>query len=364
MKVVIAAWHLSHSNVGLGRYALGLIEALGRVDRDTWYEVLAPVPAPALTPRPTVRHRLVRFPLFKRRFWEQLAPQLVGPYDVLHFPYDSAVLRKRGPFVTTVHDVKPLIFSELQPKKTLASLVEGRLVGDRWARMDHIITDSHCSKRDLIERVGLPEERITVVFPGVDLERFRPAPPTAIGDGARPYVLCVAGPDPTKNVLTLVEAFARLPRDLRAAHDLVLTGDFRRRPDLLERVTAAGLAPQTRFTGVVSDEDLIVLYQRAALFVFPSRYEGFGFPVLEAMACGCPVVSSNASSLPEVTGEAALLVDPSDTGGFAEAMERALTDRALWGDLRARGLARAAQFTWDRTARETAAVYRRVAGRP
>lgn len=364
MKVVIAAWHLAHGNVGLGRYAMGLIEALGRVDRDTEYEVLAPVPAAGLTPRPNVRHRLIRFPLLKRRFWEQVAPQLVGPYDVLHFPYDSAVARKRGPFVTTVHDVKPLIFPELKPKRSFASLVEGWLVGDRWARMDHIITDSHCSKRDLIELVGVPEERITVVFPGVDLERFRPAAQPDAARGGRPYVLCVAGPDPTKNVLTLVEAFARLPRDLRAAHDLVLTGDFRRRPDLLERVQQTGLAPQTRFTGVVSDEELAALYQRAALFVFPSRYEGFGFPVLEAMACGCPVVSSNASSLPEVVGEAALLVDPSDTGGFAKAMEAALTDRALWVGLRARGLERAAQFTWDRTARETAAVYRKVAGRP
>jgi glycosyltransferase involved in cell wall biosynthesis len=179
-------------------------------------------------------------------------------------------------------------------------------------------------------------------------------------EGSRPYVLCVAGADPTKNVETLVEAFARLPLPLRDAHDLVLAGDFRRRADLQERVRQVGLQKQTVFTGVVSDDRLIRLYQQAVLFVFPSLYEGFGLPVLEAMACGCPVISSNASSLPEVTGDAAVLVNPSDVEDLARQMERALSDSALRRDLRQRGLKQAAQFSWDRTARETVAVYRKA----
>ncbi|WP_447973265.1 glycosyltransferase family 4 protein [Nitrospira sp. Kam-Ns4a] len=360
MRIVIAAWHLSHFNVGLGRYARGLIEALGRVDLHNHYEILAPVSAGGFSPRPNVRHRLIRFPIFKRRVWEQVAPLLVGPHDILHFPYDSAVAWKRGKFVVTVHDVKPLLFGELSRSRSLGGLVERWLVGDRWAQMDHILTDSACSKQDLMERVGLPGDRITVVYPGVDLERFRPVSPQTSPSASRPYVLCVAGADPTKNVEMLIEAFARLPKGLRDLHDLVLTGDFRRRPDVRERVSRAGIAGQTRLTGVVSEPRLIELYQRATVFVFPSRYEGFGFPVLEAMACGCPVISSNASSLPEVAGDAALLVDPSDTEGFAKAIERVLSDPALRRDLRERGLGRAAQFTWDRTARETVAVYRRV----
>jgi alpha-1,3-rhamnosyl/mannosyltransferase len=175
-------------------------------------------------------------------------------------------------------------------------------------------------------------------------------------------VLCVAGSDPIKNVETLVEAFSRLPGGVRERHDLVLAGDFRRRVDLHERVKRRGIERQTVFTGVISDERLIELYQRASLFVFPSRYEGFGLPVLEAMACGCPVISSSASSLPEVAGDAAILVEPSDVKGFTRQMERVLTDQALWGDLRERGLARVMQFSWDRTARETVKVYERVAG--
>ena len=128
--------------------------------------------------------------------------------------------------------------------------------------------------------------------------------------------------------------------------------------DLREQASRLGLEKQVMFTGVVSDQRLIELYQQATLFVFPSRYEGFGLPVLEAMACGCPVLSSNASSLPEVVGDAAILLDPMDVEGFTREMVRTMSDSDLRQDLRERGLARSAQFSWDRTARETIAVYR------
>ena len=362
MKVVIAAWHLKDFNVGLGRYSRALIEALGRVDTENQYEILMPVESYRFPERPNMRYRLIRFPFFKRRFWEQVAPCMAGRYDLLHFPYDSCVAWKRGKFMTTVHDVKPLIFGTGRRRQlNVNELIERALMRDRWSRVDHVLTDSRCSQRDIVERLGVPADRITVVYPGVELERFCPAPASHAGCGAdRPYVLCVAGADPTKNVESLVEAFSRLPGGLREGYDLVLAGDFRRRIDLLELVRQTGIARQTVLTGVVSDERLIELYQRASLFVFPSRYEGFGLPVLEAMACGCPVISSSASSLPEVAGDAAILVEPSDVDGFTRQMERVLTDRALWTDLRERGLARAVQFSWDRTAKETVEVYCRV----
>lgn len=378
MKVVIAAWHLKDFNVGLGRYSRALIEALGRVDVENQYEILMPDESHRFPERPNMRYRLIRFPFFKRRFWEQVAPCLAGRYDLLHFPYDSCVAWKRGKFMATVHDVKPLLFETGRRRMNLNELIERALVRDRWARIDHVLTDSRCSQRDIMEQLGVPAERITVVYPGVELERFRPAGPEAQDEAkvvamrpsdstltstfpfGRPYVLCVAGADPTKNVEVLVEAFSRLPGGVREGYDLMLAGDFRRRIDLHERVRQRGIERQTVFTGVISDERLIELYQRASLFVFPSKYEGFGLPVLEAMACGCPVISSSASSLPEVTGDAAILVEPSDVEGFTRQMERVLTDQALWSDLRERGLARAMQFSWDRTARETVAVYRRV----
>ncbi len=364
MKIVIAAWHLKDFNVGLGRYSRGLIEALGRVDAENQYEILMPDDSYRFPERPNMRYRLIRFPFFKRRFWEQVAPSLVGRYDLLHFPYDSCVAWKRGAFMVTVHDVKPLIFGTDtgRSRLNLNRLVERMAVRDKWAKIDHVLTDSHCSRRDIAARLGVPAERITVVYPGVEQERFKPLPASSVGsDGSRPYILCVAGADPTKNVEVLVEAFARLPHQVRDAHDLILAGDFRRRVDLYQRVRLAGIEKQTVFAGIVSDDRLVDLYQHAALFVFPSLYEGFGLPVLEAMACGCPVISSDSSSLPEVAGDAAILVGPSDVEGFARQMERVLTDASLRQDLRKRGLERAAQFSWDRTARETVAVYRQVA---
>ena len=362
MKIVIAAWHLKDFNVGLGRYARGLIHALADLDSPHEYEVLMPCKPVQFPARRHIRYRHVSLPVFKRRVWEQVAPLVSGPYDVLHFLYDSCILWKRGRFISTIHDMKPVLFNL---GKAAPSLFERALVKDRRTWIDHVVTDSESSRADIIKHLTIPSERISVVYPGVDFERFRQARrdqdrPDARGERTRPYVLCVAGPDPTKNVESLIEAFSRLPDDVREAHDLVLAGDFRRRQDIRDRATQKGIANQTIFSGVVSDDALVDLYQHAAVFVFPSRYEGFGLPVLEAMACGCPVISSNASSLPEVAGDAALLRHPDDVDGMAQDMEKVLTDSALSDRLRGVGLARAALFSWRRTAAGVVSVYERA----
>ena len=123
VKIVIAAWHLKNLNVGIGRYAMELIEALGRVDQTNHYEILIPHAEHPFTARPNMRYRVIRFPLFRRRFWEQVAPLLVGPYDVLHFPYDSCVAWKRGKFVATIHDVKPMLFPVLRARTNLNTCI-------------------------------------------------------------------------------------------------------------------------------------------------------------------------------------------------------------------------------------------------
>jgi glycosyltransferase involved in cell wall biosynthesis len=361
VKIVIAAWHLRDYNVGLGRYCRGLIDAIGRVDRENHYEILTPDNSCRFPDRSNIQIRVMRFPLFKRRFWEQMASLLVGSHDLLHFPYDSCVAWKRGKFITTIHDVKPLLFDAVRSRPSIHQAVERLLVRNPLARIDHVLTDSLSSRQDIAKHLGIPEDRLTVVYPGIDLQEFRPASSDeATEKNRRPYVLCVAGSDPTKNVGALVEAFGNLPASLRQAHHLVLVGDFRRRGDLRERVRLVGIEKHTIFSGIVSDERLVELYQHAAVFVFPSLYEGFGLPVLEAMACGCPVISSDASSLPEVAGDAAILVNPTDVRQLTAEMERVLTDAGLRRALRERGLVQAARFSWDRTARETIAVYRKV----
>lgn len=368
MKVVIAAWHVRDFNVGLGRYARELIESIGRVDPINEYTVLLPDAIGTWTPRPNVRFRVLRLPLFKRRVWEQVTPLFGGRCDLLHMPYDSCVAWPRSKFVVTIHDLKPLVVGPPKARPNLNERIEAWAVGDRWAKIDHVLTDSRCSERDILTHCPVTADRLSVVYPGVDTEKFRPHA-TGSGGGQqagaeRPYVFCVAGDDPMKNVETLVDAFAQLPPALRAAHDLVLAGDVQKRAVVRERVRAHGLSAQVRFPGIVDDAALVRLYQGARLFVFPSRYEGFGLPVLEAMASGCPVVSSNASSLPEVVGEAGLLVDPLDSAGFARAMADVLDNARVHAAWVARGFAQVQRFTWERTARETIAVYQRIVDGP
>ncbi|MCK6500593.1 MAG: glycosyltransferase family 4 protein, partial [Nitrospira sp.] len=357
VNIVIAAWHLKNFNVGIGRYARELIEALGRVDHKHHYEILLPQAEHPFQPRPNMRYRVVRIPLFRRRVWEQVAPLLLGPYDLLHLPYDSCVAWKRGKLVTTIHDVKPVLFPQLRTRGNLNSAIEQWLVGDRWSKIDHVLTISEHSRRDLLAHVPLRADQVTVTPLGLDGNRFRPAAQRAAG---KPYVFCVAGSDPTKNVGSLVEAYAKLPDFLRNRFDLLLAGDVCRREDIRAAIERLGLGAQTRLVGVLSDEELVSTYQGATVFVFPSLYEGFGLPVLEAMGCGCPVICSNTSSLPDVAGDAALLVDPRNSGRLAVELTRVLESPSLQEELRGRGLMRAREFSWDRTAAETVAVYERV----
>jgi glycosyltransferase involved in cell wall biosynthesis len=363
LKIVIAPWHLKDFNVGLSRYAASLIAAIGKVDTKNQYEIVTPHKISGFPAYPNIRHRTLRIPFFKRRVWEQIVPLIFRPYDVLHFPYDSCVAFKHGKFVVTIHDVKPLLF---QTGQTSPNWIERLLTPDRFKMIDHVATVSEASRRDIIQYLGLREDNITVIYPGIDMDRFRPAS-SCLSDQAsarsvsRPYIFCVGGADATKNVETLIDAFSLLPQCLQATYDLVLAGDFRRREDIRDRVAKAGIERHIIFPGIVSDERLIELYQHAALFVFPSRYEGFGLPVLEAMACGCPVISSNAASLPEVAGDAALLRHPEDVKGFADDMERVLSDTPLQEALRKKGFIQAAKFPWDRTAREMVALYHKIA---
>lgn len=163
MKIVIAAWHLKDFNVGIGRYCRGLIAALERVDEENEYHVFRPEAAYRFPQFKNMHYHVIRLPFFKRRVWEQVAPQLVGCYEVLHFPHDSSVAWKRGKFVITIHDVKPLIFGTLRPCRGLNNCVERLLIPDRQEQADHVLTDSECSRRDITERLRFPAERISVV---------------------------------------------------------------------------------------------------------------------------------------------------------------------------------------------------------
>lgn len=285
-------------------------------------------------------------------------PSSLAGLDLLHAPSPSAVPPAgRGQrLVVTVHD---LAFLEVPETFTPRWRIMFRLGFARTVRhADAVIAVSEATAADVLRRSRIDPGRVHVVAPGPSLDVGR-----ADVDGTlnrlgipRPYILFVGTLEPRKNVATLVRAYRRLA-DRGAPHGLVLTGPAGGADGRLEEEIARPGPGSIVRTGRVSDGDLDALYRGATAFCYPSLYEGFGLPVLDAMARGIPCVTSNASSLPEVAGDAALLVDPRSASELASALERVLSDEELAGRLAGAGRGRAATFSWRRAARQTLDVY-------
>ena len=289
-------------------------------------------------------------------------------FELVHDPTGTApLLPTIGTHkIVTIHDVIPYIYPDTST--TLDWLIYRFWLPLAVRRLDAIITDSNQSKEDIVRFLPVKEKKVTVV-PLAASEAYCPLPDGEIERalekyGIRlPYILYVGALESRKNLPGLLEAYAWL-RHWSNEWTLVIVGARKwKYAPIFETTQRLGLEPYVHFTGYVEEEDLPALYNGADLFVFPSLYEGFGLPVLEAMACGTPVVTSNTSSLPEVVGDAALLVDPYNVEEIAASMRLVLEDKVLATDLRERGLARANEFTWERTARETITVYEKVLGR-
>jgi len=233
------------------------------------------------------------------------------------------------------------------------------------ARADRIVTISEASKLDIIRHYSVSEKKISVTQLAAD-EKFCPlpsgTPSPAIGDLPRPYILNVGTLEPRKNLVGLVRAFAAA-RSKGMLHTLIICGapGWGRSP-LTDLIKELALENAVIFTGFVEDNDLPHLYAGADFFVYPSLYEGFGLPVLEAMACGTPVITSNVSSLPEVAGDVALLIDPRSTAELSDAMLCLAGDEELRRQMRAKGMERAGHFRWELTAEQTWQIYQEVIG--
>lgn len=263
--------------------------------------------------------------------------------------------------VVTVHDVIPLSFAGV-------STTLDRLIYQRWLprilpRVEHVITDSECSRADIARFFDVPYSRITPI-PLAANPNFAPSTEDQIArvrssySLPERYLLYLGSVEERKNVSRVFEALARLAES-GFNLPLVVTGEMKWQYEgVLQALDRHGMRESVQFTGYVSDEDLPALYSGAMALVFPSLYEGFGLPVLEAMASGTPVITSTVSSLPEVAGDAALKVDPLDVDALAQAMRRISEDEALRRSLRAAGLSRAAEFSWQRTAQRTVDLYR------
>lgn len=340
---------------GSETYARSLCAALARVGEEEYVALLPAIASGAGEGLPSrvigsyragrsLPARLAAMSLASALPWRVRREMGRERLDALHFPLSVMIPPvERPPAATTIHDVQHLLLPGNFPRGELAYR---RLVYGWTARRSRLVIaiSGHVAET-LVERLAIPAERVVVVHSGVDHERFTPPAP---GAAREPLLLYPANAWPHKNHRLLLEAFALLRQE---------------RPELRLALTGAGHDPTAAPAGVevhgyVPDDELVLLYRTASALVFPSLYEGFGQPPLEAMACGCPVAASNAASLPEICGGAARLFDPASPDAIAEAVREVLDRPEEWAR---RGLERAAAFSWEKTARETEAVYRRLA---
>jgi glycosyltransferase involved in cell wall biosynthesis len=357
---------------GIGTYIRNLLRQLARIDRDTEYVLLCRQTDLDVAAQLGPNFRAVLEPSPNYSLREQLhVPWVLRRErpDVYHAPHYVLPAGVRCRSVVTIHDCIHLMFPQYLPNKAAYAYARASM----WAaarRSDCILTVSEASKRDILHFFDVPPEKIVVVYNAID-DHFWLTPPEE--DVARvreryqldhEFVLYVGNIKPHKNLVRLIEAFAEFRKTGFEAVKLLIIGDeISKLPALRRAVHRHKLHKHVRFLGYLPDRTLAILYRLAAVFVFPSLYEGFGLPPLEAMASGTPVVTSNVSSLPEVAGDAAILVDPYDVDSIVDGLRRVVGDRAVAADLRRRGLERAREFSWERSVEKTRQVYQEVGGR-
>ena len=369
MRIAIDARKLR--DYGIGTYVRNLLRHLARIDRTTEYVLLCRPEDAELSRRLGDNFRTVPEPAGAYSFREQIAVPLDlrrEEVDLFHAPHYVLPPLVRCKSVVTIHDCIHLRFPQYLPNQFAYAYARASL----WIathRANRVLTVSDASKRDILHYFRVPETKIDVIHNAID-ERFG-EPPSAtemqqvqeryqLND---PFVLYAGNIKPHKNLERLIEAFHSMRRGTLEHVKLLIIGDEISQYATLRRaVHRLKLHKHVRFLGFVPDKTLACLYRLAGVFVFPSLYEGFGLPPLEAMASGTPVITSNVSSLPEVVGDAALLIDPYNVDEIAVAMRRVLTDPELAAAMRVRGLVRVGQFSWERSVRRVREIYDEVAG--
>jgi glycosyltransferase involved in cell wall biosynthesis len=372
MKVCLDLTPALHNTAGTGRYVRELAKALvdtGHGEQLSFFcvdpEGGAGSGTPGSVPRKTVR--------CSKRSWSAAAAlssfvgipmdRFVGKPDVFHATWHILPRLRAPASVMTLYDLSFALFPETHLRVLRWS--SNALVPRFLRACDRIIAISESTKRDAVRLYGIPEDKIVVTHLAAE-DRFRPADPGRVAEvrdrfGLPPrFLLYVGTIEPRKNLDVLLAALSRLKGQGREV-PLVVAGKLGWLYDgFLAKIRSLGLERSVLLPGFVPDDDLPALYTAAEAFVYPSVYEGFGLPVLEAMGCGTPVLCSNASSLPEVAGDGGILLPPGDPEAWAEAVSRLMESATLHGELRERGFRNASRFRWEETARQTWEVYRAV----
>lgn len=367
MRIALDATAMPKRLAGAGYYSAELMSHIPQFDSSNEYIAWVGNGADELDQPSgtnwTTKH-LNRSPLV-RLLWQQLVfPRLLrsNRVDLLHSLHYSVPLYSSTPYVVTFHDMTFFLFPELHQRYRrlyFNMMMRGSARGAR-----KIIAVSENTRQDIIRIFDVAPERVVTIHSGISSD-FRKVTDTGEIEYVRSkyglpskYVLSVGLIEPRKNLSTLIRAFGRLDEN-DTAHSLVVVGDkgwmYEGVFDLAQQLERS---KRIIFTGYVPRKDLAAIYSSADLFVYPSLYEGFGLPVLEAMACGTPVITSNLSALPEIAGDSAVLVSPRNEAEITEAILRVLSDRALHAELSSKGLQHSRLFSWDATAQKTIAVYR------
>lgn len=374
MRIGIDAQILSWERRGIGKYVYNLVQGLAKADQENSYTVYCPPAAfPHLSDRPNFILRPVR--PWPSPVWEQCFLPLLARkdgLDLLHCPANTAplYLTTRIKLVISVHDVMYLLPLSLVPQvrtfrqrvgKVYRRTVVPRVVG----RADCILTVSECSRADILKYLPVGPEKVRVVYEGVD-PSFEDTPglpvsssrPAAIPPNT-PFILGLGAHDPRKNTEALIRIYADSRRNGGIREKLVMVGVTHWKSSSFWRLASElGLTDDVIFTDYISDEELAWLYRAARCLLYLPTYEGFGFPPIEAMACGTPVIASAVGSIPEVTGGAAMLVDPNSPEAVRTALMKVLHDSALRRVLIEKGRTRAAEFTWESAVLKTLGVYK------
>lgn len=368
MRIAIDARKLR--DYGIGTYVRNLVHWLSRLEDDYHYVLFCrPEDTDELS---ALGSRFTAVPEPSRNYSvrEQWAMPLAlwrARADLFHAPHYVVSPLTRCPFLVTIHDCIHLRFPQYLPNQ-VAVRYSRSMMASSARRSQRILTVSEASKQDILHYLGVPASKVEVVYNALDEGLARPPTEAEIARIRQryqldaPFILYTGNIKPHKNVDRLIEAYALLRRQGVVDAKLLIIGDeISKYPNLRRLIHRHQLHPHVRFFGFVSDDMLAILYRLATVFVFPSLYEGFGLPPLEAMAAGAPVITSNVSSLPEVVGDAAVLIDPLDASAIAGAMARVIGDPALRADLVRRGHERVKAFSWERSVSRVQQVYRDLA---
>jgi len=357
------------STAGLGRYSRNLLTELLAIDKGNRYTaIITPEDESEFTLQAPNLSKIV-VPIGHYSLAEQTKlPGILRQqnFDLVHFANFNHPLLYRGKFVVTIHDLIMHFFPTGRKKDSFWRQLAYRRVMADCRRARKVIVPSHSTKNDLVKHLQFPSEIITVTYEGSEAE-FRPHSPAetkAIKEKLHlpeRFLLFVSRWEPYKGIGVLLEAFAQIRQALPEVGLVICGRPSPQAPEIATLIAKCQQSGEPIITpGFLSDEDLAALYSAASVFVHPSQYEGFGIMILEAFAAGAPVVTSNASSLPEVAGDAALLIDPNNKEKIAQAILSVLSDKKLAEQLRQKGLVRTKQFSWRQMAEETLVIYQKA----